>query len=64
MRVPSGREGDGCRRATPHQGLHQEEADDHSGEGVLPPRLCTVHVGGVDVGDKPDGTLMGSIRGK
>ena len=64
MVVPRGRGGDGRRGATPHQCVYQEAIDDNNREDVLPPRLCTVHVGGADSGDEPDGALVGSRRGK
>ena len=56
--------GDGNRWASPHWIVHQEAKEDHSGEGVLPPHLCTVHGGGADAGDEPVGAMVGSRRGK
>ena len=60
--VPISRRGDGSRGATPHRGVHQEVADNHSGEGGLSPCLCTVHGRGADAGDDPDGALVVSRR--
>ena len=57
--VPRSRGGDGILWDPPHRSIHQEAADDHSGEGGLPACKCTVHRGGEDAGDEPDGALMG-----
>ena len=62
--VPISRGSDGSRRDPPHQGVHQEAVDEHSGEGGLPPRLCSVYRGGADDGDNPVGAMVGSRRGK
>ena len=62
--IPSGRGGDGCSGDSPHWGVHQEAADNHIGDGGLPPRICTVNGGGADDGDEPVGTMVGSRRGK
>ena len=62
--VSSGRGGDGLCRDPPHHGIHQETTDDHSREGGLPARICTVHGGGEEAGDDPDGALVGSRRSK
>ena len=61
--TPSGGGNVSCG-APPHQGVNQKASDNHRGEGGLPPRLCTVHGGGADAGDEPDGALVGSRRGK
>ena len=62
--VPIGSGGNGNRGAPPHWGVHQEATGNHSGEGGLPPRICTMHGGRADAGDKPVGTMVGSRRGK
>ena len=62
--VPSGRGGDGCRRAPSHKSVHKEAAENDRRESGLLPRLCTVHGGGADAGDEPDRALVGSRRGK
>ena len=59
-----GRGGDGRHGATPHQGVHQEATDKHSGDGGLTPRLFTVHERRADDRYKPDGALVGSRHGK
>ena len=64
MGVLIGRGGYGIHGDPPHQGVHQEAAYDHIREGVMPPYLCTVHGGGLDVGDEPVGAMVGSRRGK
>ena len=64
MGVPIVSGGDRICGAPPHWGVHQEEADDHSREGGLPPCLCTVHVWGADDGDDPVGTMVVSRRDK
>ena len=62
--VPISRRGDGSLGVPTHHSVYQEAADNHIGEGGLPPRLCTVHRGGTDAGDEADGALVGSRRGK
>ena len=64
MGVPIGRGCDRSRRDPPHRGVHQEAVDDHSGEGGLQLRMCTVHGGGEDYRDDPVGAMVGSIRVK
>ena len=62
--VTIGRGGNGSRGSPPHRGVHQEVSDDHSGEGGLPPYLCTMHRGGAGSGDDPVGVMVISRRGK
>ena len=50
--------------ADPYHSVNQEAADNHIGEGGLPPSICTVHGGGSDAGADPDGTLVDSICSK
>ena len=42
----------------------KEAAENHNREGVLSACICTVHGGGDNAGDDPDGALVGSRRGK
>ena len=58
--LPIGRGGNGRHGYPPYWGVHQEAADDHSGEGGLLPYICTTHRGGADTGDKPFGAIAGS----
>ena len=60
--VPICREGNGSRGTAPLQGVHQEAADDHSGEGGLTHLLFYVHGGGADARDNPVGAMLGSRR--
>ena len=62
--VPIGRRGNRIRGAPPHQGVHKEEVDEHSGEGGLLLHICTVHGGGADAGDKTVGAMVASRHGK
>ena len=62
--VPIGRGGNGIHRAPPNWGVHQEAADNHSGEGGLPPCLCNVYGGVANARDDPVGGMVGSRRGK
>ena len=62
--VSRGRRGDELHGALPHWGIHQETADNHSGEIGLPDRLRTVSGGGEDARYDLDGALVGSRRGK
>ena len=62
--VPISSGGYGILRDTTHLGVHQYAADYHSGEGGLPPSLCTVHKGGADARDEPVDAMVGSRRGK
>ena len=57
--VSSGRGGDGLRGALLHHSINQEKIYDHSREDGLPAHLCTVHGDVKDVGDKPNGVLVG-----
>ena len=63
VRVSSSRGGDGLRWDPPHRSIHQKTEVDHSGDGGMPEDLYTVHGGGDDDRDKPDGALVGSRRG-
>ena len=58
MGVRIGRGGNGSHGYPPHKGLHQEEADDNSGEGSLLSRTCTVNGGGADAGDNTVGAMV------
>ena len=60
MVVSIGRGVDGLSRAPPHQSIHKEAAEKHSGEGGLLACVCILHGGRENVGDEPDGTLVGS----
>ena len=64
MVLSIGRGVDGLSRAPPHQSIHKEAAEKHSGEGGLPDCICTVHGGGENARDDLDGVLVGSRRGK
>ena len=63
-RRAGGRGGYGIRRAPPHQSIHKEAEDNHSGEGGQTACICIVHLGGEDSGDEPGGALVVSKRGK
>ena len=60
--VSSGRGGDGLRGTPPHQSIHKETTDYHSGEGGLTSCICTVNGGGEYYGENTDGALVGSRR--
>ena len=62
--ISSGRGGDGICNTQPHESIHKETADDHSGAGGLLDCLCIVPGGIEDAGDELDGTLVRSRRGK
>ena len=57
--LSSGRGGDGLSGDPPHQSIHKEAADNHSGEGGLPPHICTVHGGIADAEDELFGAMVG-----
>ena len=62
--LSSSRGCDGLRGDPPHQIIHQEVEDGHSGEGGLPACLCIIYGGGEDAEGDPGGALVGSIRDK
>ena len=64
MGVPSGILGDGRRWDPLNRSVHQEATYEYRREGGISTRICTVHGGGADAGDEPDGALVGSRRGK
>ena len=63
-RRAGGRGGYGSCGAPPHQSIHKEAAEYHIGEGGLLACIFIVNGGGEDAGDKADGVLVGSRRGK
>ena len=62
--VSIGRVGDGLRGDPPHWIIHQETVENLREEGGRPDRICTIHGGGEDAGDYPNGALVGSIQSK
>ena len=62
--VSSGRGGDGIRGDPPHRSIRKEAAGNHIGEVGMPEGICTVHIGGENAWNEPDGALLGSRRGK
>ena len=64
MLVCISRGGDVIRGDPPHQSIHKEAADNHSGECGLPDCIVSVHGGGDNSRDETDGALVGSRCGK